>query len=255
VADVLERRGRHVLVTFDDGYRDNYELAFPVLRRHGVSAAFFVVSGFIDQPRLPWWDEFAWMAESAPDAVLPAGEWLAADLPMRPTVAAVRELTTKYKALPAHRAEAFLDWCGQAAGCGRADSSLADELWMTWDMAREMREAGMAFGGHTDTHPVLARLDRAGQDHEVARCKERLEAELGDAMRLFSYPVGLRDSFDANTRDCLREHDVELAFSCYGGFQEPGGDPYDVKRANVSPRTDAARLNAMLVSPRLFARW
>src|SRR5262249_47238147 len=44
------------LITFDDGYRDNHDVAFPILRDLGVPACFFVVTGFLDAPRLPWWD-------------------------------------------------------------------------------------------------------------------------------------------------------------------------------------------------------
>src|SRR5262245_45583277 len=56
-AALAARRGRHVLITFDDGYRDNYADAFPVLKRHGVPATFFITTGFIDDARLSWWDE------------------------------------------------------------------------------------------------------------------------------------------------------------------------------------------------------
>ena len=59
------KSGRRVIITFDDGYRDNYTAAFPVLQRHGLPATFFVATGFIDEPRLPWWDEIAWMVRSS----------------------------------------------------------------------------------------------------------------------------------------------------------------------------------------------
>ncbi len=54
------RRGKYILLTFDDGYRDNYELAFPVLKDCRAKATFFIPSGFIDSPRVAWWDEIAW---------------------------------------------------------------------------------------------------------------------------------------------------------------------------------------------------
>ena len=59
-----ERKGRFALITFDDGYRDNYEVAFPILKSQGLSAAFFVTTGFVDKPRLSWWDEVAWMVHT-----------------------------------------------------------------------------------------------------------------------------------------------------------------------------------------------
>src|SRR5262249_37852352 len=50
---VARRRGRFVVITFDDGYRDNYEAAYPILKRHGAVATFFVTTRFLDHPQLP----------------------------------------------------------------------------------------------------------------------------------------------------------------------------------------------------------
>lgn len=57
--------GRHVLLTFDDGYREWATDVLPVLRAHGLAAAFFVATGFIDRPRAPWWYELPWMVRNA----------------------------------------------------------------------------------------------------------------------------------------------------------------------------------------------
>ncbi len=59
------KRGRYGMITFDDGYRDNHATALPILKREGVTATFFVATGFIDAPRLPWWDEIAWMVRTS----------------------------------------------------------------------------------------------------------------------------------------------------------------------------------------------
>ena len=50
-----------MLITFDDGYRDNYTLAFPILRKHGVQAVFFLPTAFIGTGKLPWWDVIAYI--------------------------------------------------------------------------------------------------------------------------------------------------------------------------------------------------
>lgn len=256
VSGVLDKPGRHVLITFDDGYRDNYELAFPVLRRHAASAAFFLATGFLDRPRLAWWDELGWMVGETELESLQPGQWLDAPVALDDHARAVRALTGAYKRLRGERTVAFLDWCGEALATGRAPSELAGGLWMTWDMAREMRDGGMTFGGHTENHPVLSRLSRDEQQREVATCARRLREELDQRMPLFSYPVGMPDSFDRDTREILREHGVELAFSCYGGYQQPGDvDRFDMRRTTASASADPATLNAILISPRHFARW
>jgi peptidoglycan/xylan/chitin deacetylase (PgdA/CDA1 family) len=251
------RRRRLVVLTFDDGYRDNHALALPVLRARGVAAGFFVATGFIDRPRRPWWDEIAGMVTASPRAELPAGLWLKRPLSLDGDEArevAIAELVALYKRLPGPETEPFLDFLSDATDSGRSDGGAPEEDWMTWDMVRDLRDAGMDIGGHTIDHPVLGRLDEAEQRWQIEGCRRRLEAELGLPMRLFSYPVGLRGSFDARTRACLADAGVELAFSLYGGYVRPGAwDPYDVRRSTAE--AGAAPFRAMAALPQVFARW
>jgi peptidoglycan/xylan/chitin deacetylase (PgdA/CDA1 family) len=258
LAPAQRRPKRAVMLTFDDGYRDNHDLALPVLRRHGIPAAFFIATGFIDDPHVAWWDEIEWMLDHAQRDELPAGRWLARPLALDPDHRdqALYALTTVYKALGPERTEAFLDELGEAAASGRAPTAVAREQWMTWDMVRALRDAGMRIGGHTVHHPVLSMLDPDCQRAEIEDCGMRLEQELGERMRLFAYPVGLRESFDARTRAALQAAGVEIAFSYYGGYQRWSQlDAYDVRRASVAVGMEPERFRAMTAAPQAFARW
>lgn len=253
---VLEKgRGRHAMVTFDDGYRDNYEAAFPVLKQEGVAATFFVASGFIDAPRLPWWDEIAWMVRTSQRDGVDLSPWLDEalrfDEPDRE--GAVRVLLRRYKAMPAEDAPAYLEALAVATGVGRCSPQIGEQLWMTWDMLREMKTAGMTIGGHTVNHPVLARMTSQGQRHEILECGRRLATELGEPMRYFSYPVGGITAFDATTRECLREAGVSYAFSYYGGYRRfDDWDDYDVRRVAIETEMDADWFRCIVSLPRLF---
>jgi peptidoglycan/xylan/chitin deacetylase (PgdA/CDA1 family) len=247
-------RGRHVLITFDDGYRDNYELAFPVLRRHGVPAAFFVATGFLDAPRVPWWDEIAWMVRRSTRAGLPA----CAYLPDPVDLGADREraipyLLRIYKRLPDDRTGAYIDWLADGTGSGRCHDD-ASTMWMSWEMVRELHAAGMAVGGHTVNHPVLARLDRAGQESEITTCARRIREQLGETMRWFAYPVGGLDAFNEHTRAALSAAGVELAFSYYGGYRRyDDWDPLDVRRIAVETYIDGDYFRTVARWPALMA--
>jgi peptidoglycan/xylan/chitin deacetylase (PgdA/CDA1 family) len=125
---------------------------------------------------------------------------------------------------------------------------------MTWRMARELLAAGMTVGGHTVSHPILARLDEDAQRAEVFSCRARLEAELGIPMRWFSYPNGDGGSFDARTRAIVREAGVALAFGFEGGFvrRRDGWDRYAVPRIAVGPRTAGPAFAATVTLPQVF---
>jgi peptidoglycan/xylan/chitin deacetylase (PgdA/CDA1 family) len=217
-------RGRHVLVTFDDGYSDNHASALPILRSHGVPAVFFVTSGFVGRGRMAWWDEIAWMVRSSrrPGVDLPG--WLPAAFPFDEPAreGAVRKLLGVYKGLPVARTDGFLEAIAAATASGRHPGTEASSPWMTWDMVRELRAAGMEVGGHTVSHQVLSRMSPEAQWAEISGCLRRLEQELGVPVRTFSYPVGQRDSFDLATLDGLRRAGVELAFTYHGGHAATG---------------------------------
>jgi len=255
--EVLSKhRGRYVLITFDDGYQDNYKIAFPILKRQGVSATFFLSTGFLDHPRLPWWNEIAWMIQTCSRQTIPGGNYLAhavvLDGPDRQQ--ALRLVLRKYKSLPGDSASEYLNFLADATGAGRfQENGLANE-WMTWDMVREMKTGGMFFGGHTVNHPVLAQLPVTQQREEIAGCARRLLEELGEPMQWFSYPVGGRDAFNEDTHLCLREQNVKYAFSYYGGFRKfTDGDPFNIPRTAVELDVTPNLFRAVLTIPQIFA--
>jgi peptidoglycan/xylan/chitin deacetylase (PgdA/CDA1 family) len=248
-------RRRYVMLTFDDGYRDSFDVALPVLRSHGVTATFFPITGFVDHPRVPWWDEIAWMVRMSTRGSVESGPWspqpITYDEPDREL--AVRALLARYKALPGEQTEPFLEWLADATGSGRHSGDGAGELWLSWEMIRELHRAGMTIGGHTVNHPVLTSLSPEEQRAEIVGCRRRVEAEVGERMTVFAYPAG---DFDEVTRSCLTDEGVEFAFGHAGGYRPFGSwDPHDIRRTSISPRIDLRRLRGTLALPRLFARW
>ena len=258
IPDILRNgRGRYVLLTFDDGYVDNYRVAYPILKSYGVPATFFVATGFLDNPRLAWWDEIAWMVRTSRKHAIEANRWfplsVVFDEPDREV--AVRALLAVYKVMPADSNEAYLDFLAEATGSGRYDAPEGRHVWMTWAMLREMRAAGMVVGGHTINHPILARLSPARQWEEVYGCGQRFAEEFGEPMLYFGYPVGSRQSFNEDTRACLRRAGVQYAFSYYGGVRSfKTWDDLDIQRVSIDSNMTLEWVQALVTLPSLYGR-
>jgi peptidoglycan/xylan/chitin deacetylase (PgdA/CDA1 family) len=125
---------------------------------------------------------------------------------------------------------------------------------MNWDMLREMHAAGMTVGGHTVTHPILARVSRERKREEIRGCGNRLAEEIGEPLRYFSYPVGGPEAFDAATRDTLREAGVQYAFSYYGGWRRfSEWDDYDVRRVPIEAYLTTYWFRSIISLPAFFA--
>jgi peptidoglycan/xylan/chitin deacetylase (PgdA/CDA1 family) len=253
IEQAITSRGRHVVITFDDGYRDNYEVAFPVLRQHDATATFFVATGFIDDRTLAWWDAIAFQVRNCANATIDMAPWIPFQLAMDgDREAVIQDVLRAYKRLPGHEVPRFRQRLEEQTGV--AIAAVADDQWMTWDMVREMKAAGMTIGGHTHTHPVLSSLSEDAQRLEIATCARRMREELDQPMEFFSYPVGSPFAFNDATRRCLADAGVSMAFSYYGGFVDQLADRFDVPRVAMESHIGRDLFRAMTDLPRMFCR-
>jgi peptidoglycan/xylan/chitin deacetylase (PgdA/CDA1 family) len=247
------QRGRHVAITFDDGYLDNHDIAFPLLRHHGLPAAFFIATGFIDRKLLPWWDAIAMQLRETGRASLDLSPWLARPLVLDPDrEPAIRTALGIYKTLPFAQVASFR--ARLAAETGIEPPETVDGEWMDWDMIRSMARAGMTIGGHTVNHPILSSLPVAAQRMEIEGCATRLREELGIAMTHFAYPVGSRGAFGADTQRLLREAGVRQAYSFYGGLAQASAGLFDLQRIAMVDNIGRDLFRAMVQLPRVFCR-
>lgn len=267
LADCLDhgRRipSRAVLITFDDGYDDNYRIAFPLLREAGLSAMFFVSSGHITSGRPYAYDWLVHMLCTTTRSRLIAPElgidWPLPDAGCDAGAEALAErrrlagqLLDRIKTLDAAGQQALVERLQREWGLPDA-AGHPDCRPMTWAQLREMHAAGMEIGSHGVDHRMLAKLSPEAMRAEVAGSKLAIEAALGAPVVAMSYPVGGRDAYDDTVMAATRDAGYRLACSYLAGCERlQPASRFQMRRLPVERHVDAGWFEGMLSLPELF---
>jgi peptidoglycan/xylan/chitin deacetylase (PgdA/CDA1 family) len=213
---------RAAVITFDDGYADNHDVALPVLRAHGLPATFFIATDYLNGGRM-WNDTVIEAVRGCRHGTLDLtslgleGVTALELAPVRARRAAIDRILGAAKYLPPPERLAKVHLVAELAGVVPPSN-----LMMTSEQVRSLARAGMQIGAHTASHPILARLPDAQAREEIARGKADLEALLGAPVTLFAYPNG-RPGRDYIARDVqtVRELGFMVAVSTSPGAAGP----------------------------------
>jgi peptidoglycan/xylan/chitin deacetylase (PgdA/CDA1 family) len=234
---------RSVVVTFDDGYRDNFEVAMPILDQVGMTATFYVTVECIEKCRPPWPSpvRFALRTTKRKTWKDPSGmSWL---------------LETA-----ADRDRAFAkacEYCCKLSGAAQEtlvtsiatelDASYppeSEQLMMDWDEVRKLAEHGHVVGSHTLSHPNLAQLLVAEARAELERSRACLEKQLKRSVKHFSYPCpALSPHWNEQTVEECRRAGYETAVVTDGGLARRHDDPLCLRRVRPSKTVEGLRWN------------
>lgn len=231
--DHLESGSREPVftITFDDGYRDNYENAFPILQRYGLPATIFLTTGSIDAGEPLWFEQLAQaVKKTAREFVdveidLPRRFW------MRTEAERVDSNNAIFRLLRGLADTERRQWLTEilrqlAAG----DDGARNGKMLTWDQVRVMKAHGIDFGGHTVTHPFLSKMRREQAAWEVSECKRRIEQELQAPVYDFAYPNGREEDIGEGNKELIRSAGYRAAVTTIWGMNYRSTDPLELRR-------------------------
>lgn len=241
---------RAACITFDDGYADNHAVALPILRRHGLCATFFIATGFLDGGRM-WNDTIIETIRACPQATLDLdalglGRHAVASIDEKR--AAITAVIDSIKYRPVAERVAVTE---QLAALARVQPP--QDLMMSSQAVREMRQAGMQIGAHTVSHPILARLSTEQVRDEIGQSKQFLEQLLNERVGLFAYPNGKPGvDYQVDSVAVARELGFDAAVSTHWGAARSATDLFQIPRFTPWDRTRlrfAGRMATNLLRP------
>lgn len=238
---------RAVCVTFDDGYADNLLVAAPIMRQLNIPATFFVATGYLDGGRM-WNDTVIEALRHYPGEQLNLSGLALPVYDLSTTTArrqAAYDIINQIKYLEEERRNEI------ALSIGSLSKDLSADLMMTRDQVRELRGLGMEIGGHTVSHPILARIPGARAREEIEAGKAALETILGEPIHLFAYPNGLRGTdYQSEHVKYVQEAGFEAAVITNRGVSGRTTDPYQMARFTPWDKTTARFLLRMALNAR-----
>ncbi|MBA3909125.1 MAG: hypothetical protein C0524_04375 [Rhodobacter sp.] len=222
-----------VALTFDDGYRNNVDVALPILQRFNFPATIFLATGLIGSSKTIWpfrilqalqstaADSVTWGGRSFPLATL--AERTAANKSLQ---SRVKELAPGTPDNAAAEIERLLE-VQENPDIDR-NSPLA---MMDADDVRLGVESGLLeFGAHSVTHPILSALDDDGLRREIDGSVQSIRQMVPKPSRCFAYPNGLPADFDARCITRLQDNGIAFAVSTVQAMNRPGADAYRLGR-------------------------
>jgi peptidoglycan/xylan/chitin deacetylase (PgdA/CDA1 family) len=232
---------KSVLVTFDDGYRDFAEHAWPVLQRHRLPVTVFIPTAFPDQPDAAfWWDRLYCAVQSTNAGKVETPECRIEWGSRQQKGTALRKMVSLVKSLPDRQAQQVVNDI-----CSSLGSPAVPNPTLGWDELSQLAAAGVTLAPHTRRHPLLNRVDVARAREEIAGSLADLQTRIPNVPPVLAYPSG---AYSQSVVELLPELGIQLAFTTCRGLNDLNRlDRFRVRRINIGRRTSPALLRTQLL--------
>jgi len=241
---------KYCVVTFDDGYRDFLEHAWPILQRHHLPVTMFLPTALMGTTHRFWWDQLYHAGMKMERAVAPAGRsensalqknlgkemfgeipallQNLANTPVAERAPLIYKLVALMQDWPETRVRALL----QNLQPAETDERILERenALMNWNEIQALGKAGVDFGSHTRHHLNLAAIAKTQMQEEVAISRQELATKLQAPVDAISFPGGHHSD---EVVQAVTAAGYSHAFSTRKGLNRPGDENYRLRRVNV----------------------
>ena len=211
LGDLKAMPPKTAVITFDDGYKDVYLNAYPVLKSYNMPATLFLTTGNIGTGDLFWWDKIGYVVWKTKLNELDLGELGIYHLDSDSSrLQASTIIEKKLKNIPDEKRGESIETLMRRSGID-IPANLGKELILSWDEVKEMAGNGISFGAHTVHHPILTRLPLEAARREIVDSKKKIEKELGREVTTFCYPNGEPGDYNSDIQEILKSSGFRCA--------------------------------------------
>lgn len=245
---------KSLIITFDDGYGDNYEIAFEIIRKHKLTATIFLSTYFIDTGKPFWFDKLSYIIKKMPQGPITFGSGKYIFEVTDKNREEIRKSVVKL--LRTVTNEERLNLLSQLEQQSKIvvpkdDLELAKPL--DWRQIREMSDEGIEIGSHTITHPFLTKLTRDEIIYELAESKKIIEDKTGTQVKSIAYPNG---DYNQTVIYCAKECGYEVGISYEHNFIDINKyQPFSLPRIHVELDVTYPLFQANILFPQVFVKY
>jgi peptidoglycan/xylan/chitin deacetylase (PgdA/CDA1 family) len=227
---------RFAVLTFDDGYLDNYSEALPILIKHKVSGVFYLTTEYLEPNKITWWDEIAYILRKSHGMKYQgSNNALQYNLNKDDIDKVIQRVLTDIKLIKNLSIVDVLEEIRAKFPLARKELlSEEHQLFMGWKEAKDLVVQGMEIGSHTLTHPILSQLDAVQHKKEIVDSKLILEERLNCEINSIAYPVGRYYCYNQKSFEYSVSAGYKIGFNNELGFHRSISNSLDINRFSVS---------------------
>jgi peptidoglycan/xylan/chitin deacetylase (PgdA/CDA1 family) len=226
------------VLTFDDGYRDSYEIIYPILKEKGLPASFFIATDYINSSKPIWVDELVKILSINTDIRrIEIADKLIHQKIMQPRLSFIYSLVDSMKSLTSKGRQNILNLLNEQAGKKIIPDYLNDRC-ITWEQAKLMSANGMEIGGHGTSHSSLSRISFTEATQEIRKCKEIIENNIKISCRNFAFPFGCQKDYNQKLIDYVKDVGFQACLLNIHGYNRIKKDTFCFRRIIMEETTD-----------------
>jgi len=223
-----------LLLTFDDGYKDNYTDAFPILKKYSAPAIIFLTTDFIDGKMWMWQDIYRFIVNTVQkknanitiDGINLSFDFSSYEGKMK----ARRNIDFHCNKMIRSERLSFLHLLANNLQLTIPNLPTEEYAPLSWTQVRELAKGGIDFGAHSQSHERLSKLNVNDCYNEIIRSKKKIEMELNKEINAFSYPNGLKEDFTDEIKKMVSKSGFSCAFTMIEGMNSMNSDKYELAR-------------------------